>query len=129
MIRVLVVGLLTALVGASSASALDCTRAPDRTPGPFWRYRLIDNQQCWYRSESVLPKSDLRWAPDPRPELTMEFGDAPLKPTFVQTVPFKPVESPKESLGLMTFVHIGILAGFGLAIGGLLWPLRRGRKA
>src|SRR5689334_4754021 len=83
------IGLLA--LSISAASAIECSKAPDRTPGPFWRYRIIDGAQCWYRSETVLAKADLAWS---QPAAEQAVIDAPpLAPVLVRTIAIRPAES------------------------------------
>ncbi len=128
----IIAAILILLSAASSAHAIECAHAPDRTPGPFWRYRVIDNAQCWYRSESVLPKTELAWGKpeeeSPRPELAMTFN-APLKPVSVQTIAYR-VEPPPEDRGGLSLIALAVIAvGFGAGMAGMLWPIRSRRGA
>lgn len=139
-----------------SASAVDCARVPDRTPGPTWRYRVVDGERCWYRGDAVLAKSELQWRTEsevvqvgsvgrkPRPEenpiVTPPASDAattgagehramtfaaPLKPTPVRTVSY-PVEQPTRGDVATRVIGVWIIAAaFGLAVAGMMWPVRR----
>lgn len=103
-------------LGLSAAGAVDCIDKPDlSTPGPVWRYRVIDERRCWYRGEAVLAKSELAWR---RPELDMAFNA--LKPVLVKTVSYRP-ELSESNVTLAVFAGLG----FAIVIAGLLWPLRR----
>ena len=56
--------------------------------------------------------------------LTVTLGDAPLTPTFVRTVSFRP-ESPERYVAHLTAL-VMILCGFCCAIAAMLWvALRR----
>jgi hypothetical protein len=112
----------------SAASAIDCSKAPDRTPGPFWRYRIIDGAQCWYRGETVLPKADLNW-----PQRAVDPGmiDEPpamqLTPVLVRTVAYRPAEHQiAQNRHAIASVVVGI--GFSIVIAGMFWPMRRRRE-
>ena len=125
-------GLILAGVTVS-AHALDCTKSPDRTPGSFWRYRLIDDQRCWYRSESALPKSELRWATSAEPatakEEILDAAAQALAPILVPTISYRQVArspEPDSDNSLLVMIAAG---GFALVIAGLLWPVRRRRRA
>src|SRR5882724_6220244 len=93
MMRLATITISLLALSMSAASAIDCSKAPDRTPGPFWRYRIIDGAQCWYPGETVLPKTDLSWA---RPAVEPETIDEPpamqLTPVLVRTIAYRPAE-------------------------------------
>jgi hypothetical protein len=124
-----VVGFIAGLfLGLSSAHALDCTKSPDRTPGPFWRYRLIDHQQCWYRSEFALPKSELNWAqarPQSAAEEIIDAAAQALAPILVPTISYRRTERQQEPVPDNSLLVMMAGIGFAAAIGGLLWPVRR----
>lgn len=117
-------------IGLSAAGAVECAAKPDiRTPGMFWRYRVIDERQCWYRGDSALPKSALTWAPsEPETPAGAVYVSAPLSPVLVPTISYKPPVRPKESHpDAMLYIVVGV--GFGLAFAGMVWPLRRRGRA
>src|SRR5262245_66572160 len=93
MMRLAQITICILALSISTASAIDCSKAPDRTPGPFWRYRIIDGERCWYRSETVLPKAELSW---PQPAVEPGRIDEPpamqLTPVLVRTLAFRPDE-------------------------------------
>src|SRR3982074_2017576 len=95
MMRLAYITISLLALSISTASAIECSKAPDRTPGPFWRYRIIDGAQCWYRGETVLPKADLNWS---RPAVEpATSGDPPamqLAPVLVRTIAYRPAEHP-----------------------------------
>ncbi len=133
-----IAAILILLSILTSAHAIDCTRAPDRTPGPFWRYRVIDNQQCWYRSETVLPKSELQWATAVvetservEPAKVEKTQDRlPLKPVPVQTIAYRVEAPPRQDYDKRWLIALGIISsGFGVAMAGMLWPLRARKGA
>ena len=120
------IGLLA--LSISTASAIECSKAPDRTPGPFWRYRIIDGAQCWYRGETVLPKADLNW---PQRAVEPQTIDEPpaiqLAPVLVRTVAYRPAEHQiaQDRHGI---AGVAVVIGFSFVIAGMFWPMRRRRE-
>jgi hypothetical protein len=125
----------------STASAIECSKAPDRTPGAFWRYRVIDGAQCWYRGETVLPKADRSWPqPAAEPERIGEPPVRPLAPVVVRTVAFRPPEPQTTASESQTasggrviangrvIASAVVVIGFSIVIAGMFWPMRRRRE-
>jgi hypothetical protein len=139
MMRLAQITISLLVLSISTASAIECSKAPDRAPGPFWRYRIIDGAQCWYRSEAVLPKADLSW---PRSSVEPEKIDeqhAMLAPVLVRTIAIRPPEpqitqeqqiaqAQQISQGGRVISSAVIVVGFGIVIGGMFWPVRRRRE-
>ncbi len=125
---------LFAILVASPAAAIECVRSPDRTPGPFWRYRVIDNERCWYRSDSVLAKSELQWGLPIEPAQPVV---SPIVPRLVPTISYHldgkqpdPVFAlPPSEPSRHTIARILLGMGMGLAIAGMFWPIRNRRNS
>jgi hypothetical protein len=112
----------------STASAIDCLKAPDRTPGPSWRYRIIDGAQCWYRGETVLPKADLSWPkPAVEPGAIDESPAMLLTPVLVRTIAYRQAEH-QITQGRHVIASVVVVIGFCIVIAGMFWSMRRRRK-
>jgi hypothetical protein len=140
MMRLAYITISLLALSISTASAIECSKAPDRTPGPFWRYRIIDGVQCWYRGETVLAKADLNWPQSAaEPQRIAEPPVTPLAPVVVRTVAFRPPEpqtesEPQTASGGRVIANGRVIAsaivviGFSIVIAGMFWPMRRRRE-
>jgi hypothetical protein len=49
-------------VASSSAQAIECLSAPNRSESGWWSWREIDGRKCWYiKNGAVPPKSEFEW--------------------------------------------------------------------
>jgi len=78
-------------VASSSAQAIECLSAPNRSGSGWWSWREIDGRKCWYKKVgAVPPKSQFMWPQDakeapPAPASTQqESTSAPLPATSAQ---------------------------------------------
>jgi hypothetical protein len=135
MMRLVQITISILALSISTASAIECSKAPDRTPGPFWRYRIIDGTQCWYRGETVLAKADLNW-PQSAAVNPVRIDEPPVQqvaPVFVRTITYRPPEQQIASGGRViangrVIASAVIVIGFGIVIAGMFWPMRRRRE-
>lgn len=130
---VIAIGAVLVLLIVAATASVSCASSPDRTPGMFWRYRVVDGMRCWYRGDSILPKSELTWAP--AVEHTVEFGDKakanPLVPNRVQTISYRlegeqkdPAFEPWKTKDTIAIIFGTV--GLGLIVFyALLWPIFR----
>ncbi len=128
MMRLAIITISLLALSISTASAIECLKAPDRTPGSSWRYRIIDGAQCWYRGETVLAKADLNW---PRPAVERGPIDEPpatqLTPVLVRTIAYRQPEH-QIAQGRHVIASVVVIIGFSIVIAGMFWSMRRRRK-
>ena len=123
-------GIVISVLLSSSALAVDCATMPDRTPGLFWRYRIIDEKPCWYRGDAALPKSDLIWTPAEPAKVQEQFaGPAPLAPIQVKTISYRMADIEPANVGrdhaVNAIADMIVLLGFCAVIGCMFWPICR----
>src|SRR6266568_454223 len=130
MMRLVQITISFLALSISTASAIECSKAPDRTPGPFWRYRIIDGVQCWYRGETVLAKADLNW-PQPAAVNPVRIDEPPVQqvaPVIVRTIAYRPPEQQIVRDG-RAIASVVVVIGFSIVIAGMFWPMRRRRES
>jgi hypothetical protein len=72
-------------LAAAPAEKIQCRPEADNSKPGHWRWRMIDNKQCWFVSERTVPREWLEWPSDERGKPTQD--DANLKPQPVEEEP------------------------------------------
>src|SRR6516162_4774309 len=78
-------------VASSSAQAIECLSAPNRSGSGWWSWREIDGRKCWFKKVGAMPpKSEFRWpqgakeAPPAAASAQQELSSAPLAEVSAQ---------------------------------------------
>jgi hypothetical protein len=60
--RIAAILLVWCAIGTSSARAIECLSAPNRSESGWWSWREIEGRKCWYiKVGAVPPKSAFTW--------------------------------------------------------------------
>jgi hypothetical protein len=58
----IVAGIIAlSFLGASAASAIECTPEMPTTRSGYWSWRIIDGKRCWYPGRPGMEKANLQW--------------------------------------------------------------------
>jgi hypothetical protein len=114
-------------VASSSAQAVECLNAPNRSESGWWSWREIDGRKCWYiKNGAVPPKSEFEWperekeAPRTEtpelqePALIAAGGANTTSLPRIEAIRVKPVEI-RESIYRLRDGGVRLLDGSGLA--------------